>query len=219
MARMRPMKKFLLILLLVAVVCIIVYSILDVNIKPVVMDMAQAKVNAIATKAFNDAVKEVFTTSTDTDQLMNVIFDNNGKATIIQADAVKMNKLATETAEIAQENIQTAGEQGIKIPMGSLFRSQMLAGRGPNIVVKMVQVGAVSTKFYTEFEQAGINLVQHKIFMQAETKVNIIIPTGGGTVKVTSYVPISETILVGEVPNSFVNVDDGNMMNLIPSSD
>lgn len=36
--------------------------------------------------------------------------------------------------------------------------------------------------------------------------VNIVIPTGAGAVDVSTYVPIAEGIIVGGVPESFVEV-------------
>ncbi len=62
----------------------------------------------------------------------------------------------------------------------------------------------------------AINQTRHKIYLLATTNVKIIIPASSSTIKVNSYVPISESIIIGEVPDSFVMVEDDKLMNLIP---
>ena len=81
----------------------------------------------------------------------------------------------------------------------------------------MLPIGAVSTYFETEFETAGINQTRHKIFLTLETSVSLIVPADSRMVQVTSTVPIAESIIVGQVPDSFVDVsDEEDMLNLIP---
>ena len=75
----------------------------------------------------------------------------------------------------------------------------------------------MNTNFETEFETAGINQTRHKIFLTLRATISLIVPTGSQLVDVTSKVPIVESIIVGEVPQSFVDVNDkDDMLNLIP---
>lgn len=214
---MRKHGKLKLILTILIILLILIFIIFEKNIKPIVMEMASSKVRSIAIKAFNDAVKQVFSEGKDYSDLISVVLDHDGKVTMIQADTVKMNMLATETAMLTQNNIEKIEEQGIKIPAGSLLNSQILAGRGPKITIKIIPIGSVGTQFVTEFEEAGINQTRHKIYLQANMKVNIVVPTGNNLVEVATYVTISETIIIGDVPSSYIEVQDGNMLNLIPS--
>lgn len=53
--------------------------------------------------------------------------------------------------------------------------------------------------------------------MTLRSTVSLIVPTGSQLVEVKSTVPIAESIIVGEVPDSFVDVSDQeDMLNLIP---
>ena len=55
--------------------------------------------------------------------------------------------------------------------------------------------------------------------MQLSATVRIVIPTGAKLVEVLSLAPIAETVIVGNVPDSFVNVEEvDDMLNLIPDS-
>lgn len=210
------LRKMSIILAIITIIVLLCFSYFENNIKKIVYDMAEAQVTALATGVFNSAVAEVFQDDLDYSMLMTIIRDNNGDIAMINADAVKMNQLSSKTASLAQQKLSALSDTSISIPIGSMFNSQLLSGRGPKINIKIIPVGAVSTQFVTEFQHAGINQTRHKIYLLATTSVKIVIPTGSSTVKVNSYVPISESIIIGEVPESFVMVEDDNLMNLIP---
>lgn len=216
MNKYRFLRKASIIVAITLIIVLICFSYFENNIKNIVYDLAKAQVRAMATNAFNNAVSEIFNEGTDYSNLISVVLDNEGKVTMIRADTVKMNMLASETALLAQEKISRLDESGVNIPLGSMFNSQLLSGRGPKIKIKIIPVGSVSTQFITEFQQAGINQTRHKIYLLGTTHVNIIIPTGTSVVEVNSFVPIAESIIIGEVPDSFVMVENDDLLNLLP---
>ena len=136
---------------------------------------------------------------------------------MLRANTMRMNELAAATALLAEEELNSIENQYVEIPLGAALGIQFLSGFGPRISVQILPVGAVQTGFETEFESAGINQTRHKIFLALRTTVSLIIPTGSRVVDVTSSVPIAESIIVGEVPESFVDVSNqDDMLNLIP---
>jgi len=214
-------QKALFYICIVLVAAIAVFLIIDYNIKPVVLDMAEGSVRYLAVEAINQAVMNVMMGKdikyTD---LINVLQDNEGKISMLQANTIRMNELGSLTALEAQNNINKVGSQGIKIPIGSVIGGQLLAGQGPRITVKIIPVGSVTTDFVTEFQNAGINQTKHKIYLKVKANVQIVVPTGSKKVEVASQVPIAETIIVGSVPNSYVNVDETDkMLNLVPDDE
>ena len=73
---------------------------------------------------------------------------------------------------------------------------------------------AVSAAFSTEFESAGINQTRHKIYLSLQTSVRLVIPSGARQVLLQSQVLIAESIIVGEVPQSYVSVPEtGDALN------
>ena len=71
----------------------------------------------------------------------------------------------------------------------------------------------------TEFEDAGINQTRHKIYLILNATVRILIGNAAQTVVISSQVLISETIIIGDVPQSFVEVDNtDDLLNLLPDS-
>ena len=83
--------------------------------------------------------------------------------------------------------------------------------------MRIVPVGSVNTEFSTEFESSGINQTRHKIFLRARASIQIVIPTDAQVAGVTVDVLVAESIIVGEVPGSFVGYNpDGDLLNLVP---
>lgn len=193
------------------------FILVDIAMKPTIIAMSEAKVEYIAILAMNNSVSDVLGSDIKYTELTDVILDKDGKISLIQYDTILINKLARETSTMAQNEIRSLGEEGISVPMGSVTRSKILSGYGPNIKVRMIPVGAVSVDFTDEFISAGINQTRHKIYLLLKTQVRIVVPLGSEVINVSTRVPISESIVVGDVPHTYVNVvDENQMLNLLP---
>lgn len=187
------------------------------NLNPIVISMAEARARQLAVAAINEAVSEVMKSSVSYSDLIQVSTDDSGRVSMIKANSLLMNNLASQTALTVQRNLTELEDEGVSLPLGSAFGIKIFSGSGPRIRVGVVPVGSVTTRFVTAFESAGINQTRHEISLEASTLMRIVIPTGASTVSVTSYVPVADAIIVGEVPSSYVNVPDiDSMLNLIP---
>ena len=69
-------------------------------------------------------------------------------------------------------------------------------------------MGTVKTNFVTEFESAGINQTRHKISLEATASVRIVLPSGARTVSVQASALMAESILIGDVPQSYIQVPE-----------
>lgn len=216
LSRKRRRKRLPLRFLLAVLIPAALFFWADANLRPVVLTMAEAQARVMAVQAMNDAVFDVMRSDGLYDDLMTVILDDNGRVSVMRADTAKMNELATTSALRVQQNLSEIAEAGISIPLGAALGGQLFAGSGPRITVRIVPVGAVSTEFKSEFSAAGINQTRHRIFLRIDTTVQMVIPTGTQTAHVSAHVPVAESIIVGEVPDSFVDVaNEEDMLNLL----
>ena len=198
----------LLVLLLTAAVIA-----MEQNLSQTMLDMAFARAYSMAVETINRAVKQAMGQGVTYEELM----DAQGRVSMLRANTMRMNELASQTALLAERELGSAENQVVEIPLGAALGVSFLSGFGPRLEVQILPVGAVHTSFDTEFETAGINQTRHKIFLNLRATVSLIVPTGSQLVEVTSTVPIAESIIVGEVPESFVDVNnEEDMLNLIP---
>jgi sporulation protein YunB len=208
--------RFFILLALVAAIGIFLFVVVDRNTSPVIINMAEARVRALAVKAMNDAVRTIMTDPVKYTDLIKVVQDKEGRVMMIQANTLKMNDISASAALTTQDNISLIGDQGIGIPLGSVLGGQLLSGRGPTIYARIVPVGSVTTDYESEFQNEGINQTRHKIFLNLHTVVRIVIPTQSKEISVDTKVLVTECIIVGQVPNSYVNVTDPNQLDLVP---
>ena len=187
------------------------------NLSQTLLDFACARAYSIAVKTVNQAVFDTFQEGVAYEELVTVKWNEQGSVTMLQANATRMNELATRTALNAQASLNSEGNRQVSVPLGSALGVGFLTGAGPSITVRVLPVGAVATQFLTEFESAGINQTRHMISLRIQTTVQLVLPTGSQRVSVVSDVPIAESIIVGLVPDSFVDVNNqDDMLNLLP---
>ncbi len=207
------------ILILVLLLVIYGFILVDRKIKPTVLTIAEIKAKQIASKAINESINDKITDDIRYQDLYFIRTDSEGNITFMQANTIMMNKLAAEVALTVQQKMQKIGSEennNIRIPLGNILGSQLLAQYGPKVKVRVTTIGRVNVDFYTEFEQSGINQTRHKIYLQVNTQVKTVIPFTSQTMPVQSTVPIAETIIVGRVPENYVNVPKQDLLNVIP---
>lgn len=190
---------------------------LEQNLSQTMLDMAFAEAYSMAVETLNRAVKLVTENGVEYAELMDAHLDAEGRVTMLRADTIRMNELAAETALEAEAELNNTENQFVNIPLGAALGIRSLSGFGPRMSVQILPIGAVHASFDTEFESAGINQTRHRIFLTLRATVSLIIPTGSQVVEVESTMPIAESIIVGLVPDSFVDVNDQkDILDLAP---
>lgn len=210
-------RKALIVLIALIALALFALARLETNLTEVVLTLAQAQARALAVQALNDTADDIVLAGVTYDQLMAVTMDDSGQIRLIQANTPEMNRLASRASLTAQEKIAGLEQQSLYVPLGSALGMTIFAGAGPLIEVRILPVGAVNAGFTTEFETAGINQTRHKISLTLTAQVELVIPTGAMEVQVVTQVAVAESIIVGQVPDSYVTVEDtAPMLNLAP---
>lgn len=190
---------------------------LDGNLTKVVLSLADARARSLAVQILNESVEETLTSGVSYDQLMAVTKGPDGSVRLIQANTAEMNRLASHVTLLAQKKLEELEDQSISVPLGSALGLTIFAGAGPRIQVRILPVGAVIPRFDTEFQTAGINQTRHKLLLTLTATVRLVIPTGAAVMEATTQMAVAESIIVGQVPDSFVDLNgDSEMLDLIP---
>jgi sporulation protein YunB len=188
-------------------ICIIVLStfwMMETHLKPTLLAIAEAKATFIATQTINQVINDKVNLNIDPQTLMNVTLDSRGRVVLIQPNTMEFNKIAADTTIKVQNILKDIGEEKIDIPMGQILGSQLLASIGPNITVTVIPIGTVQVKVIDKFEQAGINQTRHMIYLIATTQIKIVVPLVSKSISVDTQMPIAEYVVVGDVPNTYV---------------
>lgn len=213
----KPKKHIFRIVILVALVALILSLLVEKNLNQMMLDMAYAQAYSLAVETINESVRNAMQSGVTYEELITKHVDAEGRVTMLNANTIRMNELATQIALMAEAELRRTENNQIQVPLGAAFGVKFLAGSGPRISLQIIPVGSVGTQFLTEFQSAGINQTRHKISLVLSTTVRLVVPTGSKRVDVVSTVPIAETIIVGAVPDSFVDVNNNqDLLNLLP---
>lgn len=204
--RRKTKNQRFIIFLICLLLPIIIFEAITLLIEPSIMALCQIRATSIGVSISSTAVKEVMNEIDYTD-LVTLERDNNGKIIALQAKVIEMNQLSSQIAAKMQELYSQINDAYVKIPIGNFTGNTLLAGRGPNIIVRIIPAGTVSTDFKTEFISTGINQTRHRIYLEIVSKVRVVAPLTTKTIEVVNNVNVAETVLVGDVPNSFYNLE------------
>lgn len=199
-------RRILRLLLLAVLLLAALFLLLQKNLEAVILDMAHARAEAMAVAYIHEATQNLISDEIPYTDMMTVHTDDTGKVTMLEANTVEMNRLSTQAALLTQKRLDSADAQSVSIPLGAALGIPFLSALGPKIQVRIVPVSAVSAAFSTEFEAAGINQTRHKIYLSLQTTVRLVIPSGAKQVSLESQVLVAESIIVGDVPGTYVQV-------------
>ena len=94
----------------------------------------------------------------------------------------------------------------IGIPAGNLTGISLLMGRGPNIPVQIIVLTSSRVEFNNSIVTAGINQTKHQINLEVIVDIDILVPWGTENAQVVTEILIADTIVVGQVPDTYLNV-------------
>jgi len=201
-------RSFALILLFILVVTMgIICSIKSIT--PVIEVACQSKAKAVALQITEETVKE-FLSNVKYDSLINLTYNNDGKIVGIHANIIEMNKLSSGIAYKIQERLTNLEKVDVDIPLARLVGANVFAGYGPSIKVKIVPFGNIVADFKTDFESVGINQTRHTIYIDIASTVTIVAPFNIDSVTAKSTVTVAETVIVGDIPETYYNIEGLN---------
>ena len=130
--------------------------------------------------------------------------DLNGKITALKTNMTEVNRLKTAILNLVNDEILALDTSDLGIPLGSLFLPEFLSGRGPEIPVQILSIRNSDGSFESDFTEAGINQTLQQLRMNVCVDVAILVLGKAETFSVSTQVVVAETIIVGQVPDTFL---------------
>ena len=132
--------------------------------------------------------------------------DANGRITAFQSNMASFNRLQADITGDVLQRLAEVSDTELAIPIGTLTGSALLAGRGPKFKVRMQSIGSCTAHFENVFDHAGINQTKHQLMLQVTTGITVLLPWYNTDCELVSQVLIAETIIVGNVPDSYTQI-------------
>lgn len=201
--RQKPIRAAL--LLTLAALCLFLAG-AAMFLKNISCRIAVSDASDIVTVQVNNAIAEVMAEE-EYDEESFVRFEKNaaGEVTAISSNMARINALSAEILEKvvgATENRMLR----VSIPLGNLTGISLLMGRGPGVPVKILMLTSSRVEFQNNIVTAGINQTKHQINLEVMVDIDILIPWGTESAQVVTELMIADTVVVGKVPDTYLNM-------------
>lgn len=167
--------------------------------------LAETQVINSTSDLINDAIdQQIETGNIQYDRIVFFEKDLNGRITALKTNMSEVNRLKTDILNIINDEILALDTSDLGIPLGSLFLPEILSGKGPGIPVHILSIRNSDASFSSHFSEAGINQTLQQLIMEVSVDVAVLVLGDTNSFTVTSQVVVAETIIVGDVPQTFL---------------
>ena len=199
------MKRWLIRLGILGLVLLILLLSLRGKYRYVISDLAKTSVLNTTSDLTNDAIaRQIATGNIAYDRIVFFEKDLEGRITALKTNMNEVNRLKTDILNIINDEILALDSSDLGIPIGSLFLPEIFSGKGPAIPVHILSIRNSDANFVSSFSQAGINQTLHRLNMEVSIDVAVLVLGETSSYTMSSEVVVAETIIVGQVPQTYL---------------
>lgn len=147
-----------------------------------------------------DVMEEIGITGTD---LVAIQTDQNGRLTAMTSDTATLNRLQTELNRRLSEELSSLDSMAFSVPVGSLFGGVFAAHRGPSLTFRLTANGIIAVRLEDCITPAGINQTCYTLSVTVDQDMLLLYAGRYQTLTLSSTVMVAQTVLFGEVPDTF----------------
>ena len=132
----------------------------------------------------------------------------DGSIAAITLNSSYINGYKADLSDGCSDRLSKFDKTIVPIPIGSLIGGSFFNGRGFNINVRATIYGFAVTDIVSKFESAGINQTRHIIYLDVQASAHAYMGLCHLNETVDETIILVETIIVGDVPDSYYLGDD-----------
>ena len=172
-------------------------------LRPMLAAAARYQVRSQVTAAVEQwAARDLQERGVDYSDFVTITRNEAGEITALSADMARLNLLRAELSAHLLERLEDS-QLELTVPVGSLLPLEPTWARGPELHLRALAMGTASAEFESEFTSAGINQTRHRLWLELSVPVTVLLPGGGEELTVDSRLCVAETVIVGQVPQTW----------------
>ena len=173
----------------------------DISIQIAVSDACD-----IVTGQVNNVIAQVMAEGEyDGESFVSLEKNEAGEISAVSSNMARINAIS---AEILDRVIGATENRTIevRVPLGNLTGVSLLMGRGPGVPVEIIMMTSSRVEFQNNVVTAGINQTKHQLVLEVIVDIDILIPWGTESAQVVTEVMISDVVVVGKVPGTYMSM-------------
>lgn len=200
--RMRRIAGFIVVL---AFLCVVSFLMFRSKYQTAIRSLAETQVRNTTSDLINDAIDaQIRDGNIQYDRIVYFEKDLNGRITALKTNMTEVNRLKTAILNLINDEILALDTTQLGIPIGSLIIPEFLSGKGPQIPVQILSIRNSDAAFHSNFTEAGINQTLQQLTMEVSVDVAVLVLGKTNHFTVATQVVVAETIIVGQVPETFL---------------
>jgi len=177
-------------------------------LRPSVISMAKSRANEIATLEVNKVIsRKLKSEDIDFSDIISFTYTQDGDIAALGSNVSYVSALKSDLAIEVTEALNGISESQLSIPLGTLSGMDIFYGTGPRVPLKIMPYGYAVADIETRFYDSGINQTAFEVVAHVHANVSVLMPTIRQGMKITASVPVASAVVVGDVPDSYTNVE------------
>lgn len=198
------LRKLFLLITVILLIFVSTIALFRYKYQDDIMELAETQVRNSTSDLINDAIdKQIELGNIQYDRMVYFEKDLNGKITALKTNMSEVNRLKTDILDLINDKILALDSSDLGIPIGSLILPEILSGKGFEIPVLIHSIRNSDASFSSNFTEAGINQTLQQLTLEVIVDVTVLVLAQTRTFTVSSHVVVAETVIVGQVPNTF----------------
>lgn len=185
----------------------------DRKILPSVLEISTIMAKNQTMNIINEKSIAVLNDNFNYHDMVDIQKDDSGSITLVQADTAKLNNIAAQLAMECNKGLEQMKDTPVKVPLGWTTNRSLFFRFGPDINMYIMPIGNITTEYESKFESAGLNQTRHKIYINVTAQVRLKLPVKVEDVTVSTQIPVSDTIIVGKVPQMTWGINNNSDNN------
>ena len=125
-----------------------------------------------------------------------------------KTDGILANHLKVQVSQAVYQALDALEHGQMEISLGSLVAPDLFGGMGPAFRVGVSGLGYVQADFISAFTDAGINQTRHQVILEVTAEIGILTGLGSVDTTVQNQLVVTDTVIVGHVPEQYTYIDD-----------
>ena len=138
--------------------------------------------------------------------LVQLDYDSERHVTALRTDVVAIGRIKSRIVNGLFDRLDYLEETQTEVPLGTVFAPNLFTGMGPRVKVGLAGLAQMEARFVSAFTSAGINQTRHCILIEFHAGFRILTPFGGEDREIVSTFPVTDTVIVGTVPERYAYI-------------
>lgn len=184
---------------------------LNQRLRPVLEAKASSQAANLISQAIDGAVDRCLQENgMSYGDFITISTDTAGRITSLTSNIAANSRFKRQVVEAVRKQLGTLDSEALGVPLGTLTGQPLLSGKGPSVRVRVDSVGDVIADYANSFTSAGVNQTRHQVCLNITAAVHLFLPGEILPVSVSNSVCVAETVIVGETPDTYLNLEKGS---------